>query len=106
MMTAAFAPAGGGTLFDQAWGQIRPLVPVASGGLHPGHVPQLDAVFGTDAFFLFGGGVHGHPAGSRAGATAARAAVEAAATGATLESAARACPELRQALDLWSDVRF
>jgi ribulose-bisphosphate carboxylase large chain len=106
MMTAEFAPAGGGTLFDQAWGQIRPLVPVASGGLHPGHVPQLDAVFGMDAFFLFGGGVHGHPGGSRAGATAARAAVEAVAAGATLESAARTCPELRQALDLWSGVRF
>lgn len=106
MMTAEFAPAGGGTLFDQAWGQIRPLVPVASGGLHPGHVPQLDAVFGMDAFFLFGGGVHGHPGGSRAGATAARAAVEAVAAGATLESAARTCLELRQALDLWSDVRF
>jgi ribulose-bisphosphate carboxylase large chain len=106
MMTTALAPAGGGTLFDQAWGQLRPLVPVASGGLHPGLVPQLDAVFGTDAFFLFGGGVHGHPGGSRAGATAARVAVEAAAAGETLEHAARTCPELRQALDLWSDVRF
>jgi ribulose-bisphosphate carboxylase large chain len=106
MMTAAFAPAGGGTLFDQAWGELKPLVPVASGGLHPGHVPQLDEVFGTDAFFLFGGGVHGHPGGSRAGATAARAAVEAVAAGQTLEHAARTCPELRQALDLWSGVRF
>jgi ribulose-bisphosphate carboxylase large chain len=106
MMTAAFAPAGGGTLFDQAWGELKPLVPVASGGLHPGHVPQLDEVFGTDAFFLFGGGVHGHPGGSRAGATAARVAVEAVAAGQTLEHAARTCPELRQALDLWSGVRF
>jgi ribulose-bisphosphate carboxylase large chain len=106
MMTGAFAPAGGGTLFDQAWGSLRPLVPVASGGLHPGHVPQLDAVFGQDAFFLFGGGVHGHPKGSRAGATAARAAVEAAAAGQSLDEAARACPELREALDLWSGVRF
>jgi ribulose-bisphosphate carboxylase large chain len=106
MMTAAFAPAGGGTLFDQSWGKIRPLVPVASGGLHPGHVPQLDAVFGKDAFFLFGGGVHGHPGGSRAGATAARAAVEAVAAGETLETAARSCPELRTALGLWSDVSF
>ncbi|MEK6191180.1 MAG: ribulose-bisphosphate carboxylase large subunit [Chloroflexota bacterium] len=106
MMTAAFAPAGGGTLFDQAWGELKPLVPVASGGLHPGHVPQLDEVFGTDAFFLFGGGVHGHPGGSRAGATAARVAVEAVAAGQTLAHAARTCPELRQALDLWSGVRF
>jgi ribulose 1,5-bisphosphate carboxylase large subunit-like protein len=79
---------------------------VASGGLHPGHVPQLDAVFGKDAFFLFGGGVHGHPGGSRAGATAARAAVEAVAAGETLETAARSCPELRTALGLWSDVSF
>lgn len=106
MMTSAFAPAGGGTLFDQSWGSLRSVVPVASGGLHPGHVPQLDAVFGTDAFFLFGGGVHGHPGGSRAGATAARAAVEAVAAGETLETAARSCPELRVALELWSGVTF
>ena len=106
MMTAELAPAGGGTLFDQPWGSLKPVVPVASGGLHPGHVPQLDAIFGRDAFFLFGGGVHGHPGGSRSGAMAARAAVEAAASGQTLETAARSCPELRQALDLWSTVSF
>lgn len=106
MMTSTFAPAGGGTLFDQAWNEVRPVVPVASGGLHPGHAPQLDAVFGTDAFFLFGGGVHGHPGGSRAGAAAARAAVEAVAAGRTLESAARSCPELRVALELWAGVSF
>jgi ribulose 1,5-bisphosphate carboxylase large subunit-like protein len=32
--------------------------------------------------------------------------VEAVAAGQTLEHAARTCPELRQALDLWSGVRF
>jgi ribulose-bisphosphate carboxylase large chain len=106
MMLDDFAPAGGGTLFDQPWGRLRSVVPVASGGLHPGHVPQLHQVFGTDAFFLFGGGVHGHPRGSRAGATAARAAVEAAAAGESQESAAERCPELREALDLWSGVTF
>lgn len=106
MMTAAFAPAGGGTLFDQPWGTIRPVVPVASGGLHPGHVPQLDAVFGQDAFYLFGGGVHGHPGGSRAGAAAVRAAVEGVAVGEPLEAAARTSPELRVALDLWAGVSF
>jgi ribulose-bisphosphate carboxylase large chain len=106
MMTEAFAPAGGGTLFDQPWGTIRPVVPVASGGLHPGHVPQLDAVFGQDAFYLFGGGVHGHPGGSRAGAAAVRAAVEGVAVGEPLEAAARTSPELRAALDLWAGVSF
>jgi ribulose-bisphosphate carboxylase large chain len=106
MMTSNLAQAGGGTLFDQPWAPLRPVVPVASGGLHPGHVPQLDAIFGQDAFFLFGGGVHGHPGGSRSGAVAARAAVEAVAAGQTLDAAARGCPELRQALELWSAVSF
>jgi ribulose-bisphosphate carboxylase large chain len=106
MMTADYAPAGGGTLFAQSWADLRPVVPVASGGLHPGHVRELDAIFGRDAFFLFGGGVHGHPGGSRSGAVAARAAVEAVAAGQSLEAAARGCPELRQALELWSAVSF
>lgn len=106
MMTAELAPAGGGILFDQPWGALKPVLPVASGGLHPGHVPQLDAIFGKDAFFLFGGGVHGHPGGSRSGAIAARAAVEAVAAGRTLDSAATDCPELRRALELWSAVSF
>lgn len=106
MLTLANAPAGGGTLFDQPWGDLRPVVPVASGGLHPGHVPQLDAVFGKDAFFLFGGGVHGHPGGSRSGAMAARAAVEAVARGTSLGEAARSSRELREALGLWATVSF
>jgi ribulose-bisphosphate carboxylase large chain len=106
MLTRDLAPMGGGTLFDQPWGDLKPVVPVASGGLHPGHVPQLDAIFGTDAFFLFGGGVHGHPDGSRAGAAAARAAVEAVAAGQSLDAAARSSRELRVALDLWSGVSF
>jgi ribulose-bisphosphate carboxylase large chain len=106
MLTQDLAPAGGMTLFDQPWGAMKPVVPVASGGLHPGHVPQLDATFGKDVFLLFGGGVHGHPGGSRAGAAAARAAVEAVAAGQTLESAAKASPELRVALDRWSGTSF
>jgi ribulose-bisphosphate carboxylase large chain len=106
MLTQDLALAGGGTLFDQPWGALKPVVPVASGGLHPGHVPQLDATFGKDAFFLFGGGVHGHPGGSRAGAAAARAAVEAVAAGQSLEAAALTSPELRVALDLWSATSF
>jgi ribulose-bisphosphate carboxylase large chain len=106
MLTQDLALAGGGTLFDQPWGATKPVVPVASGGLHPGHVPQLDATFGKDAFFLFGGGVHGHPGGSRAGAAAARAAVEAVAAGQSLEAAAHTSPELRVALDLWSATSF
>ena len=106
MLLQQLAPKGGKTLFDQPWAGLKSTVPVASGGLHPGHVPALAKVFGIDAFYLFGGGVHGHPGGSRAGATAARAAVEAAAAGRTLEEAATTCPELRIALELWGAVKF
>jgi ribulose-bisphosphate carboxylase large chain len=96
----------GGVVFEQNWYGMKAVAPVASGGLHPGHVPALDHIFGKDAFFAFGGGIHGHPGGSRAGARAVRAAVEAVAQGITLEQAAQETPELRQALDLWSEVKF
>ena len=63
-------------------------------------------MFGNDTFFLFGGGTHGHPKGSRAGGRANRVAVEAVAHGETLAEAAKNSPELRDAMDLWADVKF
>lgn len=96
----------GGMFFEVDWGDIKPVLPVASGGLHPGLTPELYRIFGQDAAFAYGGGVHGHPGGSRAGARAVRAAVEAGAQNVPLEQAARESPELRQALDLWAEVSF
>ncbi|MCB0186619.1 MAG: hypothetical protein KDE31_20265 [Caldilineaceae bacterium] len=55
---------------------------------------------------MFGGGTHGHPKGSRAGATANRVAAEAIASGSTLAEAAKNSPELRDALSLWEDIKF
>ena len=95
-----------GVLFEQDWGDTKPVAPVASGGLHPGHVPALDSIFGKDVYFAFGGGIHGHPGGSRSGARAARAAIEAVAQGISLEQAAKETAELQIALDLWGDVKF
>ncbi len=96
----------GGVLFEQDWGHIKPVAPVASGGLHPGHVTALYKIFGKDAYFAFGGGIHGHPGGSRAGGRAVRAAIEAGAQGISLEQAAKESRELREALDLWAEVKF
>ena len=51
-------------------------MPVASGGLHPGLVPELIRIFGDDIVIQAGGGIHGHPDGTFAGAKAMRQAVE------------------------------
>jgi ribulose-bisphosphate carboxylase large chain len=77
------------------------VLPVASGGLHPGVVPDLLEAVGTTICVQAGGGVHGHPDGTRAGATALRAAIDAALTGTPLDEAAADVPELAVALDTW-----
>jgi ribulose-bisphosphate carboxylase large chain len=99
-------PKTGGLHFDQPWGKLKTVVPVASGGLHPGHVWKVYDTYGNDAFFLFGGGTHGHPGGSYAGAKAVRAAVEAAAHGIGPEEAMKDSKELRQAIELWGTIKF
>jgi ribulose-bisphosphate carboxylase large chain len=99
-------PKAGGLHFDQPWGKLKTVVPVASGGLHPGHVWKVYETYGNDAFFLFGGGTHGHPGGSYAGAKAVRAAVEAAAHGIGPDEAMKDSKELRQAIELWGTVKF
>jgi ribulose-bisphosphate carboxylase large chain len=95
-----------GIYFDQDFAGLKSVWPTASGGINVHHVPELHRMFGNDAFFLFGGGTHGHPKGSRAGGRANRVAVEAIARGETLEEAAKNSPELRDAMDLWADVKF
>ena len=65
---------------------------MASGGIHVLNIPDLLRIYGNDAFWLFGGGTHGHPKGSRAGARANRVAIEALVAGKTLEQAAAHVP--------------
>jgi len=58
------------TLLDQDWRNIKPMLPVASGGLSPLHIPELINILGQDMVYQFGGGCHGHPEGTEAGARA------------------------------------
>ena len=58
-------------------GLLKPVLPVASGGLHPRLVPALIETFGNDFVIQAGGGIHGHPEGTVAGAKAMRQAVDA-----------------------------
>ena len=82
-------------------GGLKPVLPVASGGLHPRLVPALLETFGNDVVIQAGGGIHGHPGGSVAGAKAMRQAVDAALEGKTLEEYAKTHGELKVALGLW-----
>ena len=54
------------TRLNQDWYGLKPVLPVASGGLSPLHVPELINILGKDIVFQFGGGCHGHPNGTLA----------------------------------------
>lgn len=86
---------------EQKWGKIKPTFGVSSGGLHPGHIPFLVKHLGKDVIIQAGGGVHGHPLGSRAGAIAMRQAVDAVLKKKTLKEYSKNHFELKIALDLW-----
>lgn len=90
---------------DQNWERIRPTLPVASGGLHPGLVPTVLNILGFDIGLLVSGGIHGHPKGTRAGARAAMQAIEATMDGITLSEYAKNHVELREALDKWGEMK-
>ena len=84
------------------WYGLRPVFPVASGGVHPGNVrPNLDG-YGTDCIVQAGGGVHGHPWGTTGGAKAMVQAVEAWKAGVSAEKYAESHKELEAALKFWS----
>jgi ribulose-bisphosphate carboxylase large chain len=107
-----------GLLFDQDWASLPGVMPVASGGIHAAQMPELLHYLGEDVVLQFGGGTIGHPMGIAAGATANRVAVEAMIQARNegrdvlregpeiLARAARWCPPLRQAIDLWKDISF
>jgi ribulose-bisphosphate carboxylase large chain len=82
-------------------GELKQVLPVASGGLYPGVVPALIEFFGIDFVIQAGGGIHGHKDGTLAGARAMRQAVDAALKGIPLSEYAKAHRELEIALQMW-----
>ncbi|MFH1307967.1 MAG: type III ribulose-bisphosphate carboxylase [archaeon] len=83
----------------QNWYKIKPVLGVCSGGLHPGNVKFLVRHLGKDIVIQAGGGIHGHPNGSLAGARAMRLAIESASSKKSLEEEYR--DELRMAEKYW-----
>jgi len=107
-----------GILFEQDWGSLNKVMPVASGGIHAGQMHQLLDLFGDDVVLQFGGGTIGHPMGIQAGAQANRVALESMVLARNegrdianegpqiLADAAKWCQPLRAALDTWGEVTF
>src|SRR5918998_2524162 len=107
-----------GIFFDQDWGSMPGVIPVASGGIHVWHMPALVAIFGDDACLQFGGGTLGHPWGNAPGAHANRVALEACVEARNqgrqveregkeiLTEAARHSPELAIAMETWKEIKF
>ncbi|MFH1248992.1 MAG: type III ribulose-bisphosphate carboxylase [archaeon] len=88
-------------VLSQNWEKIKPVFPVASGGLHPLMIPELYRIFGNDIIMQFGGGIHAHPGGTIKGARACRQALDAVMNNVSLEKAAEEKEELRKAIKQW-----
>jgi len=88
-------------VLTENWYKIKPVVPVSSGGLHPGLVPYVMKLLGNEIVVQAGGGIDGHPDGVYAGARAMRAAIEATMEKVPLESYAEKSKELAAALKYW-----
>ncbi|MCK4284792.1 MAG: type III ribulose-bisphosphate carboxylase [Candidatus Lokiarchaeota archaeon] len=89
------------SILDQEWHNIKPTLPVASGGLSPLDVPELIKILGKDMVYQFGGGCHGHPDGTEAGARAIRQAIDAVLENSDLEEYAKTHAELARAIEKW-----
>lgn len=96
----------GPSSLGQDWGHIKPAFPTCSGGLHPGLVPELMRLVGTDIIIQAGGGIWGHPDGGRAGAAALRQAIDVTLAGNSLTDYARDHKELQRAIDTWGLATF
>jgi len=89
-----------------SWGNLKTVLPAASGGLHPGLIPELVKSFGVNFSMNFGGGIHGHPQGTLTGAIAARQALEATLKNIPLKNYARNHLELKVVLEHWGSNKF
>jgi ribulose-bisphosphate carboxylase large chain len=85
----------------EEWHDLKPMFAVCSGGLHPGKVAPIIHSLGRDVIIQAGGGIHGHPKGTIAGARAMRQAIDAELSGYTAQEYAKTHSELREAVEKW-----
>jgi ribulose-bisphosphate carboxylase large chain len=85
----------------QKWYSVKSVFGVASGGVYPGIVDKIIKLMGNNIVIQAGGGVHGHPIGTIAGAKAMRQAVDATLKKIPLKKYAKNHIELTEALKKW-----
>jgi ribulose-bisphosphate carboxylase large chain len=90
-------------LRDKSFGNLHTTLPLISCGIHPGNIHLNLAFLGTQVAIQAGGGIHGHPRGTRFGAVAMRAAVDLAYSGTALSHYAKypGAKALQEALAYW-----
>ncbi|WP_437927834.1 RuBisCO large subunit C-terminal-like domain-containing protein [Sorangium sp. So ce291] len=87
---------------EQPFSGVRPVAPICGAGLDPLTTEPLARALGPSVIIFAGGGVHGHPGGTRAGAASMRESVNALSNGMSLAAWA----EQRRAPWLDEAVRF
>ena len=93
-----------GPFFEQDWGDMKPMCPIASGGLNPVLLKPFADVIGTvDFITTMGGGVHSHPSGTEKGAMALVQACEAWKQKIDMNEYAKTHAELGQAVEFYKE---
>jgi len=90
-------------VLEQNWYGMQNSLSVCSGGVHPGIIHRLMELLSTDIAVQVGGGVLGHPGGTKSGARALRQAINAYMENVSVKEYAKNHIELEQALELWGD---
>ncbi|MEK6833348.1 MAG: ribulose-bisphosphate carboxylase [Nanoarchaeota archaeon] len=90
-------------LEDDSWRGMKKCCPIISGGLNPTLLkPFIDIMGSTDFITTMGAGVHAHPKGTKAGATALVQACEAYKKKISIEEYAKNHKELAEAIKFFS----
>ena len=90
---------------SQNWYNVKPVFGVASGGVYPGIVSKIIKFMGNDVVIQAGGGIHGHPRGTIAGAKAMRQAVDASLKKIPLKKYSKTHEELALAINRWGYLK-
>jgi ribulose-bisphosphate carboxylase large chain len=90
---------------EQKWHNIKSVLGVTSGGIYPGIINKIIKAMGNNIVIQAGGGIHGHPDETIAGAKAMRQAIDAVMKKIPLKKYAETHEELRLAIEKWGYLK-